>query len=174
VYKNPNAPTESRVKDLLGDYTAPQDSNQVITVLKGIQHAVSPTTIVRYAKGCAIRDTTQSNIEEAVEVAKISDAVVLVVGGSSARDFKTEYLETGAAAVSNKKEETIPDMESGEGYDRCTIAGRSGKIDQCVGQNQQTINHCIYCRKAVGYEQCFGKSRCVDGCGTRESKAGRL
>jgi beta-glucosidase len=105
----------------LGDYTAPQDSNQVITVLKGIQHAVSPTTIVRYAKGCAIRDTTQSNIEEAVEVAKISDAVVLVVGGSSARDFKTEYLETGAAAVSNKKEETIPDMESGEGYDRCTL-----------------------------------------------------
>jgi beta-glucosidase len=132
VYKNPNAPTESRVKDLLGDYTAPQDSNQVITVLKGIQHAVSPTTIVRYAKGCAIRDTTQSNIEEAVEVAKISDAVVLVVGGSSARDFKTEYLETGAAAVSNKKEETIPDMESGEGYDRCTLT--------LLGDQEKLIN----------------------------------
>lgn len=116
----------------LGDYTAPQDSNQVITVLKGIQHAVSPTTIVRYAKGCAVRDTTQSNIEEAVEVAKISDAVVLVVGGSSARDFKTEYLETGAAAVSNKKEETIPDMESGEGYDRCTLA--------LLGDQEKLIN----------------------------------
>ena len=132
VYKNLNAPTESRVKDLLGDYTAPQDSNQVITVLKGIQHAVSPTTIVRYAKGCAIRDTTQSNIEEAVEVAKISDAVVLVVGGSSVRDFKTEYLETGAAAVSNKKEETIPDMESGEGYDRCTLT--------LLGDQEKLIN----------------------------------
>lgn len=125
-------PNADNVYNQLGDYTAPQDTNQVITVLKGIKRAVSPTTIVRYTKGCAIRDTTQSNIDEAVNMAKMSDAVVLVVGGSSARDFKTEYLETGAAAVSNKKEETIPDMESGEGYDRCTLT--------LLGDQEKLIN----------------------------------
>ncbi|MCW1735328.1 glycoside hydrolase family 3 N-terminal domain-containing protein [Anaerorudis cellulosivorans] len=125
-------PNADNVYNQLGDYTAPQDTNQVITVLKGIKRAVSPTTIVRYAKGCAIRDTAQSNIDEAVKMAKMSDVVVLVVGGSSARDFKTEYLDTGAAAVSNKKEETIPDMESGEGYDRCTLT--------LLGDQEKLIN----------------------------------
>ncbi|MFY9598564.1 MAG: glycoside hydrolase family 3 C-terminal domain-containing protein, partial [Dysgonamonadaceae bacterium] len=46
-------PNADNVYNQLGDYTAPQDTNQVITVLKGIKRAVSPTTIVRYTKGCA-------------------------------------------------------------------------------------------------------------------------
>jgi len=44
-----------------------------------------------------------------------------VLGGSSARDFKTEYLETGAATVSSKEDQVLSDMESGEGYDRSTL-----------------------------------------------------
>ena len=76
---------------------------------------------MRYVKGCAIRDTTQSNISEAVDAALNSDVTVLVVGGSSARDFKTEYIETGAAVVSGEKAEIVSDMESGEGYDRNSL-----------------------------------------------------
>ena len=52
-----------------------------------------------------------------MRVAKAADVVVLVVGGSSARDFKTSYEETGAAIVN----EFISDMDCGEGYDRSTL-----------------------------------------------------
>ncbi len=103
----------------LGDYTAPQDPNDIITVLKGVQAAVSPETEVVYVKGCAIRDTTTSNIDEAVKAAAESDAVVLVVGGSSARDFKTTYAATGAATTDNTS--AVMDMDCGEGFDRLTL-----------------------------------------------------
>lgn len=105
----------------LGDYTAPQNLDEVSTLLRGVKEAVSPNTIVRYAKGCAIRDTTEYNIDEAVEITKNSDVTILVLGGSSARDFKTEYIDTGAAQVSSSKSDIISDMESGEGYDRSTL-----------------------------------------------------
>ena len=114
-------PNADNIYNQLGDYTAPQERENIITVLDGIKNRVSSNTIVRYAKGCNIRDTSESDIEEAVKVANQSDIILLVIGGSSARDFKTEYIETGAATVSDNKLEAISDMESGEGYDRKTL-----------------------------------------------------
>lgn len=109
----------------LGDYTAPQDSTYVTTVLEGIRAASGPFTEVVYEKGCAVRDTTQSQIARAVEAANSADAVVLVVGGSSARDFKTQYIATGAATVSSEdsddSKDILLDMDCGEGYDRATL-----------------------------------------------------
>jgi beta-glucosidase len=99
----------------LGDYTAPQASNRIVTMLEGIR--AKGRAEVTYAKGCAIRDEADANIEEAVCIAKAADVVVLVVGGSSARDFKTSYEDTGAAIVDNH----ISDMDCGEGYDRSTL-----------------------------------------------------
>lgn len=114
-------PNADNIYNQLGDYTAPQERSNIVTVLDGIKKAVNPRTVVRYAKGCAIRDTTQSDIEAAVRIARRSDVILLVVGGSSARDFKTEYIETGAATVNNNPDEILPDMESGEGYDRNSL-----------------------------------------------------
>lgn len=105
----------------LGDYTAPQERKEVTTVLDGIRRTVSPTTKVTYVKGCAIRDTTQTDIESCVNAARLSDAVILVVGGSSARDFKTKYIATGAATVSGSTDQLLSDMDCGEGYDRNTL-----------------------------------------------------
>ena len=102
----------------LGDYTAPQPDETVQTVLEGIKAVLSPGQVV-YAKGCAIRDTKSSDIASAVDAANDADAVIVVVGGSSARDFKTTYKETGAAVVDDT---SVSDMESGEGYDRATIS----------------------------------------------------
>lgn len=107
----------------LGDYTAPQDPDYICTVLEGIRAAVGPDTEVIYERGCAVRDTTRSQIERAVAAAADADAVVLVVGGSSARDFETEYIETGAATVNaGDSSALLPDMDCGEGYDRATLA----------------------------------------------------
>ncbi|WP_205942136.1 glycoside hydrolase family 3 C-terminal domain-containing protein, partial [Pseudomonas viridiflava] len=62
-----------------------------------------------------IRDTNNTNIDEAVLAAQQSEVTVVVLGGSSARDFKTSYLETEAAAIDQKN---TGDIESGEGFDR--------------------------------------------------------
>lgn len=114
-------PNADMMYNQLGDYTAPQEREEIVTVLDGIRKAVSPSTKVNYVKGCAIRDVTASNIPAAVEAARAADAVVLVVGGSSARDFKTKYIGTGAADVSTDGIQVLPDMDCGEGYDRSTL-----------------------------------------------------
>lgn len=108
-------PNADNMYNQLGDYTAPQDPDRVVTMLEGIE-AKGRAEVV-YAKGCAVRDENDADIEEAVKTARSADAVVLVVGGSSARDFKTSYEETGAAIVDNH----ISDMDCGEGFDRSSL-----------------------------------------------------
>lgn len=111
-------PNADNAYNQLGDYTAPQADGKVKTVLAGIRAAVGKSTQVDYVKGCAIRDTLNSNIQDAVAAAKLSDVVVVVLGGSSARDFKTTYQATGAANVDIN---AVSDMESGEGFDRVSL-----------------------------------------------------
>ena len=103
---------------MLGDYTAPQQDSNVKTILDGIRSKLSSSQIT-YVKGCSIRDTVFNEIEEAVRAAREADVIVVAVGGSSARDFKTSYQETGAAITSSK---VVSDMESGEGFDRASLS----------------------------------------------------
>lgn len=110
-------PNADNCYNMLGDYTAPQDEASIITVRKGIENKIGAQNVT-YVKGCAIRDTAHLEITEAVAAAHQSDVIVAVVGGSSARDFKTKYIETGAAVAT---EESVSDMESGEGFDRSTL-----------------------------------------------------
>ena len=110
-------PNADNVYNMLGDYTAPQEDGNVKTILAGIRSKL-PASQVTYVKGCAVRDTTASNIAEVVAAAKQADVIVVAVGGSSARDFKTSYKETGAAVTDSK---TISDMDCGEGFDRATL-----------------------------------------------------
>lgn len=112
----PNADTPY---NQLGDYTAPQRREDIATVLDGVRAAVSPGTRVSHVKGCAVRDTTRSDIAAAVEAAREADVAIVVVGGSSARDFHTTYAETGAATVGESG--TLSDMDCGEGFDRATL-----------------------------------------------------
>lgn len=111
-------PNADNIYNQLGDYTAPQDPATVTTVLEGIRQIAGKNTTVRYARGCGIRDTSAAGFGEAINIAKKSDAVVVVLGGSSARDFKTRYKSTGAAVTTAG---TVSDMENGEGNDRSTL-----------------------------------------------------
>ena len=121
-------PNADNMYNQLGDYTAPQDPERIVTMLEGLQQKGGAE--VFYAKGCAVRDENDADIEEAVRVAKAADAVVLVVGGSSARDFKTSYEETGAAIVDSH----LSDMDCGEGFDRSTLKllGRQEELMQRI------------------------------------------
>lgn len=111
-------PNADNMYNQLGDYTAPQPRENIRTVLDGIKAKVGEKNVT-YVKGCAVRDTRSNTISEAVRAARAADVAVVVVGGSSARDFKTTYKETGAA-VADKN--SISDMEAGEGFDRASLS----------------------------------------------------
>ena len=108
-------PNADNMYNQLGDYTAPQDPDRVVTLFEGIRD--KGKAVVTYAKGCGIRDDNMANMDEAVKVARAADVVIMVLGGSSARDFKTNYEDTGAAIV----EKQYSDMDCGEGYDRSSL-----------------------------------------------------
>lgn len=133
-------PNADNIYNQLGDYTAPQDDKAIVTVLEGIKAKVSTSTVVSYVKGCSIRDTANLQFEQAVNAANQADAVVVVLGGSSARDFKTEYLSTGAASV-KASEVSISDMESGEGYDRSTLdlMGKQLELLQAIAKTGKPL-----------------------------------
>ena len=108
-------PNADNMYNQLGDYTAPQAPERIVTMYEGIRDKGRAEVV--YAKGCSIRDEEDADLDEAIRVAGSADAVVLVVGGSSARDFKTSYEDTGAAIVN----EHVSDMDCGEGYDRSSL-----------------------------------------------------
>lgn len=110
-------PNADNIYNLLGDYTAPQPTEKIITPYRGILHKTGADRCA-YDKGCAIRDTLDCDIATAVKTALQADVVIAVVGGSSARDFKTSYEDTGAASA---EQTTVSDMECGEGFDRATL-----------------------------------------------------
>ncbi len=68
-----------------GDYSWSKDNKDGVTPLKGIRNLVGNRVKVNYAYGCGLADLDDSGIQEAVEVARRSDVVVLCVGTSSTR-----------------------------------------------------------------------------------------
>lgn len=124
-------PNADNIYNQLGDYTAPQERDKVTTVLDGLK-ARLPDAKIEYVKGCGIRDTSHTEIKKAVKAARKADVAVVVLGGSSARDFSTGYRETGAAVIRHSVDNPeISDMESGEGFDRATL-GLLGKQQELL------------------------------------------
>lgn len=106
----------------LGDYTSPQPQSKVTTVLGGIRGklAAAPERVL-YAPGCRIRGDAREGFETALACAEQADTIVMVVGGSSARDFGEGSidLKTGASKVTGN---SWSDMDCGEGIDRMSLA----------------------------------------------------
>lgn len=130
-------PNADNVYNMLGDYTAPQPDGKVITVYNGIKAMIGEANCC-YVKGCAIRDTVDCDIASAAAVAGSADVIVAVVGGSSARDFKTSYEDTGAASA---EQQNISDMECGEGFDRATLdlLGRQNELLQALKKTGKSL-----------------------------------
>lgn len=106
----------------LGDYTSPQPRDKVTTVLGGIRTKLADTPEqVLYAPGCRIKGDSREGFEFALSTAEQADTVVMVVGGSSARDFGEGSidLKTGASKVTGNSES---DMDCGEGIDRLSLS----------------------------------------------------
>ncbi|MDP4097321.1 glycoside hydrolase family 3 C-terminal domain-containing protein [Paenibacillus sp. P96] len=114
-------PNADQAYNQLGDYTSPQPRSKVATVLDGIRRKLADEPDrVFYAPGCRIKGDDRAGFELALAVAAQADTVVMVMGGSSARDFGegTIDLRTGASNVSDH---SWNDMDCGEGIDRMTL-----------------------------------------------------
>ncbi|MFR7965108.1 MAG: glycoside hydrolase family 3 N-terminal domain-containing protein [Alistipes finegoldii] len=110
-------PNADNIYNQLGDYTAQQTAAN--TVRDGLEKLLGRDRVV-YSRGCTVRGGDRSEIAAAVSAARGTDAAVVVIGGSSARDFDTEFLQTGAA----KAAPTRCDMECGEGFERAAARER--------------------------------------------------
>ncbi|MED4953389.1 glycoside hydrolase family 3 C-terminal domain-containing protein, partial [Paenibacillus macerans] len=76
---------------------------------------------VLYAPGCRIKGDSREGFETALSCAEQANTIVMVVGGSSARDFGEGSidLKTGASKVTGN---SWSDMDCGEGIDRMSLA----------------------------------------------------
>ena len=110
-------PNANNALNMLGDYTSFQKDEDMMTLLDGIKKIVSKDTNVHYALGCQIRGSSLEHINEAVEIAKTSDVVIMAIGGSSARNFKMEFESNGAVKTSYDKHE----MNCGENVDMASL-----------------------------------------------------
>lgn len=118
-------PNADAMYNQLGDYTSPQSRDSISTVLDGIRAKLEEAGgRALYAPGCRIRGDEREGFARAVSCARQAEAVVLVLGGSSARDFGEGAIDlaTGASLVT---ESPLSDMDCGEGIDRAEL-GLSG------------------------------------------------
>ncbi|PIH55776.1 glycoside hydrolase family 3 N-terminal domain-containing protein [Paenibacillus sp. LK1] len=114
-------PNANHVYNQLGDYTSPQPRGQIVTVLDGITRKLGADTgKVLYAPGCRIKGDSREGFAQALACAEEADTVIMVMGGSSSRDFGegTIDLRTGASVVTD---DPWNDMECGEGIDRSSL-----------------------------------------------------
>ena len=75
-------PLAQNKRDPVGTWPGPTDTNNVVTVLEGIQEAAAGSLIM-YARGCGIDDADTTGFATAVNVARKADVVVMVMGESN-------------------------------------------------------------------------------------------
>lgn len=91
-----------------GDYSITKNNAYGTTVLQGIRNYVGPDVKVNYTEGCGITKLSKDGFDEAARLAKESDVVVLVLGGTS-----IIYSGIGWGDPNSKEVNTC-----GEGLDR--------------------------------------------------------
>jgi len=95
-----------------GDYSITKDNSSGVTILRGIKNITKDKVTINYAKGCGITDLDSSGFDEAINAAKKSEVVILVIGGTS-----MSLSGTGSGELAG--EGAYPTC--GEGYDRAEL-----------------------------------------------------
>jgi len=71
-------PNADNLDVLLGNYNG--IPSKYTTPLQGIKNVASPETKVYYAKGCPLKEKSTDDFNEAIEISKKSDVVIMVLG----------------------------------------------------------------------------------------------
>lgn len=111
-------PHADNIYNQLGDYTPFVRRESVVTLLDGIRAMAPEGCVVRYARGCGIRDASKAGFPQAIATAQQSDVAVIAIGTSSNRYVGKATDEAIAAA---NQMSASPEMDCGEGNDRVTL-----------------------------------------------------
>lgn len=106
----------------LGDYTPPIEENDAVTILDGIKQYNKEHgnhLKVQHAKGCHLLEREESLLSKAKKIAKSSDIVLLVAGGSSSRFCSDNSLKFDLNGAAITKENSS--MDCGEGVDTAIL-----------------------------------------------------
>ncbi|MEN8907213.1 MAG: beta-glucosidase BglX [Clostridiales bacterium] len=76
-------PLADNKEDLLGSWATTGNKERVVTVLEGLNKAVCDKTDIMYSIGCEIEGEDEKYFNEAIEMAKKSDAIIAVLGESA-------------------------------------------------------------------------------------------
>lgn len=71
-------PTAENLDVLLGNYYG--TPSRYTTILQGIKEAVSETTKIAYSEGCPLKEPSQEKFDDAINKARESDVVIMVLG----------------------------------------------------------------------------------------------
>ncbi|MBN1438060.1 MAG: glycoside hydrolase family 3 C-terminal domain-containing protein [Anaerolineales bacterium] len=85
-----------------------------VSVLEGIRTAVNPDCEVRYARGSAIIGNNEDGFDEAVQAARDSQAVVMVMGLSQemeGEEGQTEGNQPGVRSLGDRISINLPDIQ---------------------------------------------------------------
>jgi len=107
-------PNADNLYNLLGDYTPFKAKGVGVTILEGIEKIFSNK--VSYALGSMLTEPVADGIEQALDVAKNADVIVVALGGCSTRDFSTTFDDNGAALTGSNE------MTCGENMDLSDIS----------------------------------------------------
>lgn len=94
-----------------GDYSVTKDNASGVTIYEGVKNFVKGKVNIYYSQGCGITNLDKSGFDEAIRIAKKSDIVILVVGGTS----------MPLQGVGWGKEDSNDHATCGEGYDRTEL-----------------------------------------------------
>lgn len=103
---------------LMGDWTAPQPEENVITVLEGIKEIVSPETEIRFVDCGRVFEESGEKIKQAADEAGKADVAVVVLGENEAR-----YDDQGN--FNRRRQE----RSGGEGVDRDDLGLVGGQLE---------------------------------------------
>jgi len=91
--------------DPLGCWDAKGDSNDVVTVLRGIRQAAGRGADVLYARGCGVTGADRSGFGKAMKAARGVDVAILVIGESS--EMSGEAGSRASLSIPGVQEELV-------------------------------------------------------------------
>jgi len=111
-------PSADNIANMLGTYTPDLSKAEGVTVLDGFKTQANSPDLIGYSLGCRIKDPSTEWLSEAITLAKNSDVVVAVVGGSSKQDIQVKLNENGQIQIDAAREN---DIDCGENIDRADL-----------------------------------------------------
>jgi beta-glucosidase len=109
-------PDAADIYSQIGDYSAEQRPEDYVTLWDGLRKTAGIGVNLRFAGGSGVLKGSDEELKEAAVLAKDSDIVILVIGGSSSRFGKVRFENNGAVLPDGEVE-----MDCGEGVDCASL-----------------------------------------------------